>query len=431
MPLTPGTRLGAYEITGALGAGGMGEVYRARDTRLDRSVAIKVMPTDLTTEPQFRARFEREARAISQLQHPHICTLYDVGEADGTAFLVMELLQGQTLADRDPQPIADRVGSGPQTGESPFSASRSALAYTGNIDQPVTQLTWTDRSGRPGVSIGTGERFESPDVSADEQRVVVHRTDPVAGTDVYLIDEKRPGDAGRFTFDPAVDMGPIWSPDGRTVAFSSNRTGTFGVYARQMGAGGDNRLLPTTANGLIVTSWSADGKLLLYSQAGPKTGFDLWMLPLAGRRPTPVLNSPANETQGQLSTDGRWLVYTSDETGIPEVYVQPFPPTGAQSQVSSGGGSDPHWRRDGQELFYITLDGKLTAAQVSHASASFEVVSRQVLFQTRRPTARGPILFSNYRPSADGQRFLLNTLIEAVAPLPVFVSLDWSAGLKP
>jgi Tol biopolymer transport system component len=100
MPLTPGTRLGAYEVTRALGVGGMGEVYRARDTRLDRSVAIKVMPADLTTDPQFRARFEREARAISQLQHPHICTLYDVGEADGTAYLVMELLQGQTLADR-------------------------------------------------------------------------------------------------------------------------------------------------------------------------------------------------------------------------------------------------------------------------------------------------------------------------------------------
>jgi serine/threonine-protein kinase len=100
MPLSPGTRLGAYEILGELGAGGMGEVYRARDTRLDRTVAIKVMPPNVAGDSQFRARFDREARAISQLQHPHICTLYDVGEVDGTAFLVMELLQGQTLADR-------------------------------------------------------------------------------------------------------------------------------------------------------------------------------------------------------------------------------------------------------------------------------------------------------------------------------------------
>jgi Tol biopolymer transport system component len=100
MPLVAGTRLGVYEITGQLGAGGMGEVYRARDTRLDRTVAIKVMPPEVAADPQFRARFDREARAISQLQHPHICTLYDVGETDGTAFLVMELLQGQTLAER-------------------------------------------------------------------------------------------------------------------------------------------------------------------------------------------------------------------------------------------------------------------------------------------------------------------------------------------
>src|SRR3954465_4900935 len=98
--LVAGTRLGAYEIVCLLGAGGMGEVYKARDTRLAGTGAIKVMPPALATDPQFRARFDREARAISQLQHPHICTLHDVGEVDGTAFLVMELVQGQTLADR-------------------------------------------------------------------------------------------------------------------------------------------------------------------------------------------------------------------------------------------------------------------------------------------------------------------------------------------
>ncbi len=100
MSLTAGTRLGPYEIVSPLGAGGMGEVYRARDTRLDRTVVLKVLPADLAGDPVFRARFDREARAISQLQHPHICTLHDVGEADGTAYFVMELVQGQTLAER-------------------------------------------------------------------------------------------------------------------------------------------------------------------------------------------------------------------------------------------------------------------------------------------------------------------------------------------
>jgi eukaryotic-like serine/threonine-protein kinase len=100
MPLGPGTQLGAFEIMAALGAGGMGEVYRARDTRLDRIVAIKMLPAALASDPEFRERFNREARIISQLEHPHICMLYDVGRQDGTAYLVVEYLEGETLADR-------------------------------------------------------------------------------------------------------------------------------------------------------------------------------------------------------------------------------------------------------------------------------------------------------------------------------------------
>src|SRR2546425_11964391 len=101
MLLVTGTRLGPYEIVAALGAGGMGEVYKARDTRLDRTVAIKILPETLAADPQFRDRFDREARAISQLTHPHIGTLYDIGHhQDGTDFLVMEYLDGETLADR-------------------------------------------------------------------------------------------------------------------------------------------------------------------------------------------------------------------------------------------------------------------------------------------------------------------------------------------
>jgi len=99
MSLSTGSRLGPYEIVSPLGAGGMGEVYKARDTRLDRSVAIKILPDLLAADPQFRERFDREARAASQLMHPHICTVYDVGEQQGTAYLVMEYLEGETLAE--------------------------------------------------------------------------------------------------------------------------------------------------------------------------------------------------------------------------------------------------------------------------------------------------------------------------------------------
>lgn len=100
MPLTPGTRLGPHEIVAPAGAGGMGEVYRARDTRLDRTVAIKVMPSHVAATPELRERFEREARTIASLNHPHICTLHDVGKQDGIDYLVMEYLEGETLAER-------------------------------------------------------------------------------------------------------------------------------------------------------------------------------------------------------------------------------------------------------------------------------------------------------------------------------------------
>src|SRR6202158_599248 len=100
MPLAVGTRLGPYEILAPIGAGGMGEGYRAKDTRLDRTVAIKVLPEHLSSKPQLRERFEREARAVSSLNHPHICTLHDVGQQDGVDFLVMEYLEGETLAHR-------------------------------------------------------------------------------------------------------------------------------------------------------------------------------------------------------------------------------------------------------------------------------------------------------------------------------------------
>jgi serine/threonine protein kinase len=128
MPLAPGTRLGPYEIQSAIGAGGMGEVYKARDTRLDRSVAIKVLPAQVSADPDRRARFEREAKTIAALTHPHICTLHDVGESEGSTFLVMEHLTGETLAERlqkGPLPLALALECGAQRQKPDCSEARS------------------------------------------------------------------------------------------------------------------------------------------------------------------------------------------------------------------------------------------------------------------------------------------------------------------
>lgn len=124
------------------------------------------------------------------------------------------------------------------------------------------------------------------------------------------------------------------------------------------------------------------------------------------------------------------MAYTSDETATPEVYVQPFPATGAKWQVTTNGGSEARWRRDGRELFYVAADGMLMAVPVTGTAATFAFGAPRPLFQTRRPIARGPILASTYAPASDGQRFLVNRLVADVPPLPINVVLNWSASLK-
>src|ERR1700758_1708705 len=132
MSLASGTKLGPYEIVGPLGAGGMGEVYRARDTRLDRTVAIKVLASHLSSSPEFKQRLEREARAISSLNHPHICQLYDIGSQDGTDYLVMEFLEGETLAEKLPNgalPLAEVFKVGIDVAEALAVAHRSGIVH--------------------------------------------------------------------------------------------------------------------------------------------------------------------------------------------------------------------------------------------------------------------------------------------------------------
>ena len=132
MILSPGTRLGPYEIVGTLGAGGMGEVYRARDARLDRSVALKVLSPQLADDPAFRARFEREAKAISALTHPHICRLYDIGREGQSEYLVLELVEGETLAarlERGPLPLRQVLGFGIEIADALETAHRQGIVH--------------------------------------------------------------------------------------------------------------------------------------------------------------------------------------------------------------------------------------------------------------------------------------------------------------
>ncbi len=213
------------------------------------------------------------------------------------------------------------------------------------------------------------------------------------------------------------------------VAFAAY-AGTTDLYQKPANGGREELLIETGATGAFPTSWSLDGRLLVYAAAGSKTSYDLWTLPLDGdRTPRPLLQSSFIETQGQLSPDGRWIAYTTDETGTREVWVQSVPPSGARWQISTDSGSEPRWRRDGGELYYIAGNGILMAVSIKTTLTTFAPAAPQPLFQTRRPFSSP--LHTNYSPAADGQRFLINTVAGDVPPpTPITVFLNWSEGLK-
>ena len=199
MPLAPGTHLGPYEIVAPLGAGGMGEVYRARDTRLGRDVAVKVLPQHLSTDPEFRARFEREAKTISSLNHPHICTLHDVGRQGDTDYLVMELIEGETLAhrlERGPLPSAEVLRLGGQIADALDRAHRAGVVHR-DLKPGNVMLT---RGGAKLMDFGLAreDRVDGPSSSSltmaaltKSQPLTAHGT--IVGTFQYMAPEQLEG----------------------------------------------------------------------------------------------------------------------------------------------------------------------------------------------------------------------------------------------
>jgi Tol biopolymer transport system component len=334
-------------------------------------------------------------------------------------------------------PLVEQIQVGGSTGRmASFSVSQTgALLYqTGSGTDVRSQLTWYDRAGKKLGTVGEPTDQISVELSPDGERALASIMDPAQGTpDLWIYDVRR-GSRRRFTLDPAAESRGVWSPDGSRVIFASRRPNRFDLYQKASSGAGPEELIVADDQDKDPTSWSADGRFIVYhnsSATGRGTARNLWMLPLAmGRTPTVFLQTRFSEYQAHLSPDGRWVAYVSDESGQFEIYVISFPDRGGKWRISTAGGQWPRWRRDGRELFYLAPDDTLMSAAVNGSGAAFDVGAVTPLFRIQPRLLSGALLGAAYDVASDGQRFLVNTITSATQTEPVTLVLNWPAQLK-
>jgi len=326
--------------------------------------------------------------------------------------------------------IADRIGF--DGASYSFSVSDSGVISYSNVDLVNTNLIWMDRGGKELGTIGDPGAYIEPWFSPDEKKVVISRIDTATGlTDVYTVDLVRQNFT-RFSFTPTNDYGALWSPDGTRIVYSTSKGGNFDLYEKVSSGAGADELLLHTDNAKFADDWSSDNRYLIYENEDPKTKYDLWILPMFGdKKPYPYLQTEFNEAHAQFSPDGKWVAYGSDEIGRTEVYVRPFPNvSGGKWQVSTGGGDQPSFRKDGKELYYIAPDGRLMAVDI-RLGDSFDAGVPHPLFQTN--VTPQPLVGSDrnqYRPTADGQKFLVNTLPAEATYSGITIIFNWIGALQ-
>jgi len=228
-----------------------------------------------------------------------------------------------------------------------------------------------------------------------------------AGGDSWFFDSAQ-GRMQRLTFDASQNNGtPVWNPDGTKIAFSSTRKGKWGLYVKPADGTAKEELIFESELVKMPMSWTPDGKQLVFEQMDPKTREDIWVVPLSGdKKPVAVLQSNAKERFPQVSPDGKWIAYVSDETGRSEVFIKQFPEGPGKWQISTDGGSQPRWRGDSKELFY-GLPPNLMAVDIHVMGGSIQAGAPHVLFGITNPGPNLPTDYIVYAVASDGKRFLV------------------------
>jgi Tol biopolymer transport system component len=359
-----------------------------------------------------------------------------------------------------PVPVAERVAefSVSATGVLAYYELPPGLAPGGDaVPRAARRLVWLDRRGERVGQIDTPESYNAPVLAADGRRVALGAPFENRLPDVWTIDAER-GTRLRVTLDDAVDSDPVWSRDGTRLVFTSGRKGLAGLPSALYehaanGTGGDRLLFAGDSGELVLPfDWSADGRLVVFGRGrfvNLRDQFDLWTLDLTGEPVArPLLESRSRKGPARVSPNGRWIAYLTNESGADEVVVQPFPDVGGGKwQVSTHGGSEPKWRADGRELFYLAPNGDLMAVDVDTTGTTFTSGAPRRLFATGiipddirfAATSR---LDYYYDAAPDGEKFLINERVpaEAGAPgrgdaqepaeRPIKVIVNWAAGLR-
>jgi serine/threonine protein kinase len=348
----------------------------------------------------------------------------------GTALMVQPFDAGRMELTGQATQLADRVSATLYDGL--FSVSNNGMLAFGATGGNDRQLTWYDRTGKVLGHAGEPTARDELSLSPDGTRLAEGRTDDQGLWTVWMLDMAR-GANTRLTFEGGGGNA-VWSPDGRQIVYTPNGGNSQDLYLKPASGAEQGQLLLHSEPVKTAMDWSRDGRFVLFEQRTKNRKIDLWFLPMMGdRKPMPYLVSPFVKAQGQFSPDGHWVVYTSDESGTREVYVQPFPmSSGGKWPVSNGGGSQPRWSHDGKELFFFTPDETLMDVDVRTEGGAVQLGVPKALFRASVIGGTGGATISAWRwdISADGKRFLINTALDDAAASPVTLLLNWQSALK-
>lgn len=359
-------------------------------------------------------------------------TMYNGDYANGYLFFVRDgAIQAQQLdlssfnLTGDVVRVFDNVKLQARILYAAFAASGDMVIAQKAGEASLSRLTWYDRSGKIISDSAPPDTYANLAMSPDGKYVALDKTDTTNdNTDVFIYDLAR-STLRRLTFDPGIDAVPVWSPDGSRIVFGSSRDRNFGIYVKPAdGSQPERQLVPTSGVDSLALDWSGDGQNLLYLSEP-----DLWVYSFADSKSRLFLKAGASLNNAKFSPDGKWVAYSSNESGRWEVYVTSFPDARGKWQVSTNGGEQPRWRGDGKEIYFLSLDAKLMAASVD-TKTEFESGTPTVLFQTdpRERVATTEVFI--YDVSRDGQRFLVNTNYTNGTAHPMSVVLNWKSEMK-